>query len=170
MDNINETVVMTVISVPGEKVQTLRAEFQAEDADHRNIVADLQEQIAVLKEKNNSLNRHLAEMYEDQNAASQRVVELHAKISNMEKELREYKSNDPNLEAKAIAYMEDKGQHNITDGFVNHIANIKEVRTLTGWHLKETKDFCEEWMLENGFYQETGTFRWLLKQPLAQAQ
>lgn len=172
MDNINETTMMTVLSVLGEKVQTLRAEMLSETAEQRNTIYDLEDQIQALKSKNMDLNDQLAGLSSDLDWYRKTEGEMRERAFKAESELRLFKAAFTDNKDKAAAYMMEKGQyiyqkepHNTK---LDNVHNIKTVRELTGWGLKDSKDFCEAWMRSNGFVQDPKEFFWTKKaEPIA---
>ncbi len=76
------------------------------------------------------------------NALSKANQELQTALA----ELRQYKVSDPGIKGKADTFMADNPHlHDMSC----RISCIKEVRQLTGWGLKETKDYVEAYVKEH---------------------
>jgi len=139
----------------------IKADHEVMDEDQRTIT-DLRTQNARMydiQEENYSLKSRMEDMkYRTENYDSvvRENQRLYAEVRQLQTEkLRRELNISPlaTLEEAAHAYMLLKGAKVWTEG--NKIACIKVCREVTGWGLKETKDFCENYMSQNLTVKET---------------
>ncbi len=126
---------------------------------------ELQEQAEGLQEESYQLRSKLNDAREegaDANYYRGRVVELEAKVRQLEEELhlRRY-PNEAAVKEAAHNYMQETGQHLVYTyveasafgnnlGKPNRIAMIKGIREVTRWGLKESKDYVDAWLTSRG--------------------
>lgn len=117
------------------------------DVEHKeSIIDDLKEDYRILDSRYSSLlqdREHYATSYE---RASRMLSEAQDRIVKLEQQLRAYHVQDPALQSKAESLMVERHKEfRLAEGAINKIGAIKEVRLITGWGLKESKDFVEAW-------------------------
>ena len=138
MDELSEKlfkVLVEKIEVQADQIRSLNKANQSLYDEKENLWHKLQENrdqdVHWWREENELLHRSV-------DSLSKSNQELQATV-------REYRLNDPATKALADQFMEsEEGQEFCRNG--QKIALIKQVRTLTSWGLRESKDYVEAWI------------------------
>lgn len=117
-------------------------------------LADKRQDCDHLRDTCDSLRDDVRVLQADLNYARAQLTSSHStsqverdRIYNMQTELSRYRFNDPVFSGKAQEWMEKNHlPFKYEAGGWNKIALIKEVRSITGWGLKDSKDYVEMWL------------------------
>lgn len=104
----------------------------------------LQDKLYEREEKVRAYDRVVEDREYYMNALSKANEDLQTALA----ELRQYKLGDPSIKGKADAFM---ASHPELHDMTHRIACIKEVRSLTGWGLKEAKDYVEAYVKDHPY-------------------
>lgn len=100
-----------------------------------------------LREENRSLRSQVTSLRgkaENYDYLSSQNNELHAQVRKLQTEIHKLTYGGQTPEETANAYMLAQGVSKWLEG--ERIGTIKVVREVTGWGLKEAKDFCDAYM------------------------
>lgn len=152
---MNSRHLIAVLDTLGEKIENQQATSEEEYAQLSERITELEEELRELKDSKKEQDSQLS-FYK---AESIRLAGELARLKTAAQELKVMEA-----QPKAEAFMKEKGQNNLMEGGkVNMIDNVKEVRLLTGWGLKETKEWIEEWLRKNSFHFDTNKYGWMKK-------
>jgi hypothetical protein len=117
---------------------------------HRRTIIDREAEIDDLKltiKDTKLLYERIDELSHSSDLWEKRYWDEHTRHDALARTLADMRANDPTAIPKAMNYMETTGQFlKYEDGSPNKLGTIKEVRLLTGWGLKETKDWVLGWL------------------------
>lgn len=153
-----DSFVMMVALMSEKMVQQERVivDLNTHISDDHAHMDDMQRTITSLKEEREELwarcdtlsnqVRNLAQQSESFDYLKRNHDELYVQVRKLQVENARlmYGGNSP--EETANAYMKAHGVSRWNDENLGKIGTIKVVREITGWGLKETKDFCEAYM------------------------
>lgn len=150
----------TLLNLLNAKIQEQASRIETlEERENLREREDLREQVADLKEDLDNL-RSDREWWVDRQTSTQSLLdEANRQMASLREKLYQYQVKDPSIGEKAETWMREHAKlpeyqhttvslsdpsHSKTEP--NKIAMIKQVRELTGWGLKDAKDFVEAWL------------------------
>lgn len=126
---------------PVNRIAALRNEMLLDDLDEeRRISSDLRCQVRFMEEKVRN-QPNVEWLKQDLENTREECNRLREECNRLREDLRGFQHAGPVVKVNLFAYLTRQGK--TTWGNNGKIQCIKEVRNITGWGLKETKDFCE---------------------------
>lgn len=139
-----DTFVLVVAAMSEKMVEQERTIMELSDhirGDHE-AMDDMQRTITGLRESLSLISAN----NENFDYMKRRADELYEQVRNLTIENARLKYGGNTPEETARAYMKAHGVDKWNNPNLGKIGTIKVVREITGWGLKETKDFCEAYM------------------------
>lgn len=146
MNTLSNAALMVIVTTLTEKItvqdlvcegyEKSLADLQAHIDRHHLDMDDMQFTIS-------DLRRQVNTKYEEEERMRTQINELYAQVRTLQTENHKLTYGGQTPEETANAYMQAQGA---TKWATDKIGTIKVCREVSGWGLKETKDFCEAYM------------------------
>ncbi len=135
---MNEIQTMTILAALADSIKS-----------HEMLADSRYDEIERLQDKLYEQEKKIREhdrLVEDRDYYMNALSKANQELQTALESLRQYKLGDPSIRSKADAFM---AAHPEMHDMTVRINCIKEVRQLTGWGLKETKDYVEAYVKEH---------------------
>lgn len=142
MDDLAEKLLMMLVEKIEHQAREIKI-LEEENHYHRDDALNLRE---TLESYTNNDGIYLREAYKSLQSGYNNLSQRHREL---QRELDEYRRNDPAMKAAVNQYMVSEGISTWNRTGSVHggkIPVIKKIRELTRWGLKQSKDYAEEYM------------------------